>query len=64
MSNQIFITFKFNLSLQINKNMEVHHHPDLHHRKKKFKEYVLECLMIFLAVTLGFFCGNDQRTYF
>jgi hypothetical protein len=34
--------------------MEVHHHPDLHHKKKKFKEYLLECLMIFIAVTLGF----------
>jgi len=35
--------------------MEVHHHPDLHHKKKNFKEYFLEFLMIFLAVTLGFF---------
>ena len=34
--------------------MEVHHHPDLHHKKKNFKEYFLEFLMIFLAVTLGF----------
>ena len=33
--------------------MEVHHHP--HAQKKKFKEYFLEFLMIFLAVTLGFF---------
>ena len=29
------------------KNMEVHHHPDLHHRKKHWKEYFLELLMIF-----------------
>ncbi len=35
--------------------MEVHHHPDLHHKKKNFKEYLLEFLMIFLAVTMGFF---------
>jgi hypothetical protein len=35
-------------------NMEVHHHPDLHHKKKRWKEYFLEFLMIFLAVTLGF----------
>ena len=35
--------------------MEVHHHPDLHHQKKNYKEYFLEFLMIFLAVTLGFF---------
>src|SRR6266481_5304418 len=33
--------------------MEVHHHP--HVEKKNFKEYFLEFLMIFLAVTLGFF---------
>ena len=38
--------------------MEVHHHPDLHHRKKNWKEYFLEFLMIFLAVTLGFFAEN------
>lgn len=34
--------------------MEVHHHPDLHHNRKKFREYFLEFLMIFLAVTMGF----------
>jgi hypothetical protein len=34
--------------------MEVHHHPDLHHEKKAWKEYLLEFLMIFLAVTMGF----------
>ncbi len=33
--------------------MEVHHHPKV--EKKNFKEYFLEFLMIFLAVTLGFF---------
>ncbi len=38
--------------------MEVHHHPDLHHKKKKFTEYLLEFLMIFLAVTLGFFAES------
>jgi hypothetical protein len=38
--------------------MEVHHHPDLHHKRKKFKEYFFEFLMIFLAVTLGFFAEN------
>lgn len=32
--------------------MEVHHHPKV--EKKNFKEYLLEFLMIFLAVTLGF----------
>src|SRR5436309_5958114 len=36
--------------------MEVHHHPKV--EKKKFKEYFLEFLMIFLAVTLGFLAEN------
>jgi|HubBroStandDraft_4_1064222.scaffolds.fasta_scaffold287094_1 hypothetical protein len=36
--------------------MEVHHHP--HVEKKKFKEYFFEFLMIFLAVTLGFFAES------
>jgi hypothetical protein len=38
---------------QKNCDMEVHHHPDI--RKKNFREYVFEGLMIFMAVTLGFF---------
>jgi len=33
--------------------MEVHHHPEV--EKKHFKDYLLEGLMIFVAVTLGFF---------
>ena len=41
--------------------MEVHHHPDLHHARKKFKEYLLEFLMIFLAVTLGFFAETIRE---
>src|SRR5271154_6029622 len=41
--------------------MEVHHHPQV--EKKSFKEYFLEFLMIFLAVTLGFFAENI-REYF
>jgi len=45
------------------KNMEVHHHPDLHHRKKHWKEYFLEFLMIFLAVTLGFFAENIREHF-
>jgi hypothetical protein len=36
--------------------MEVHHHPDVNH--KNFKEYFLEFLMIFLAVTMGFFAES------
>ena len=42
-------------------NMEVHHHPDLYHKSKKWKEYFLEFLMIFLAVTLGFFAENMRE---
>jgi hypothetical protein len=41
--------------------MEVHHHPDLHHKPKPWKEYLLEGLMIFLAVTLGFFAENFRE---
>jgi hypothetical protein len=41
--------------------MEVHHHP--HVEKKNFKEYLLEGLMIFLAVTLGFFAENIREVY-
>ncbi|HVS94007.1 MAG TPA: hypothetical protein VHE59_18355 [Mucilaginibacter sp.] len=36
--------------------MEVHHHPEV--EKKGFKEYLLEGLMIFLAVTMGFFAES------
>ena len=43
--------------------MEVHHHPDLHHKEKHFKEYFLEFLMIFLAVTMGFFAENIRENY-
>ena len=43
--------------------MEVHHHPDLHHKRKNFKEYFLEFLMIFLAVSMGFF-AEQMREYF
>src|SRR5665213_3022436 len=36
--------------------MEVHHHPEV--EKKGFKEYLLEGLMIFLAVNMGFFAES------
>ncbi|MBS1932959.1 MAG: hypothetical protein JST96_03100 [Bacteroidetes bacterium] len=39
--------------------MEVHHHPSV--EKKNFKEYFLEFLMIFLAVTMGFFAENIRE---
>jgi len=41
--------------------MEVHHHP--HVEKKNFKQYFLEFLMIFLAVTLGFFAENIREHF-
>src|SRR5512138_3643701 len=54
--------------------MEVHHHshtadPDSHRGRKKWTHYFWEFLMLFLAVTAGFFVENlrehiieDQRT--
>src|SRR5205809_3659984 len=44
-------------------NMEVHHHPIPHKagEKKNFKEYFLEFVMIFLAVTLGFIAENVRE---
>lgn len=41
---------------QPTEQMEVHHHPEV--EKKGFKEYILEGLMIFLAVTMGFFAES------
>jgi hypothetical protein len=41
--------------------MEVHHHPDLHHKRRPWKEYVLEYLMIFLAVMTGFFAESYRE---
>src|SRR5271169_4273058 len=39
--------------------MEVHHHPNV--EKKRFKEYFLEFIMIFLAVTMGFFAESIRE---
>jgi hypothetical protein len=39
--------------------MEVHHHPEV--EKKGFKEYILEGLMIFLAVMMGFFAESYRE---
>ena len=38
--------------------MEVHHHS---HHPKKWKEYITEFLMLFLAVSLGFFAENMRE---
>jgi hypothetical protein len=43
------------------KTMEVHHHPQLEHKPKPWKEYFLEFLMIFLAVTMGFFAETIRE---
>ena len=46
---------------QETKEMEVHHHPKV--EKKNFKEYLLEGLMIFIAVTLGFFAESIREHF-
>ena len=46
---------------QETENMEVHHHPQLHHDPKPWKEYFLEFIMITFAVTLGFFAENIRE---
>lgn len=38
--------------------MEVHHHS---HHPKKIKEYITEFIMLFLAVSLGFFAENIRE---
>ena len=46
--------------------MEVHHHAhnaDGHRGKKKWTHYLWEFLMLFLAVTLGFFVENQREHY-
>src|ERR1700760_4875028 len=43
--------------------MEVHHHPKLEHKPKPWKEYLLEGLMIFLAVFMGFIAENIREGY-
>ncbi len=42
--------------------MEVHHHSGSHREEKHFKDYFLEFLMIFLAVTLGFLAENVRES--
>ena len=45
---------------QATENMEVHHHPQV--EKKNFREYFLEFIMIFLAVTMGFFAESIRES--
>ncbi len=42
--------------------MEVHHHPQLNHTSKPWKEYLLEYFMIVLAVTTGFFAESLRES--
>jgi hypothetical protein len=50
------------INKQENTLMEVHHTPHVHH-SKKWKDYLFEFLMLFLAVTLGFFVENQREHY-
>ena len=43
-------------------DMEVHHHGHVH-SQKKWKEYLFQFLMLFLAVTLGFVVENQREHY-
>jgi hypothetical protein len=42
--------------------MEVQHHPQLDHKPKPWKEYLLEGFMIFIAVMMGFIAENIRET--
>ena len=43
--------------------MEVHHHPHVPNNPKPWKEYLIEGLMIFVAVTLGYGAENIREHY-
>src|SRR6266540_1738543 len=47
--------------IQETENMEVHKHPHHVTHKKKWGEYLLEFLMLFLAVFLGFIAENQRE---
>jgi len=51
-----------NSPIQTSDKMEVHHSAHVHHNKK-WKDYVYEFLMLFLAVTAGFFAENQREHY-
>jgi hypothetical protein len=50
-------------SYQEAENMEVHKHPHHVTHKKKWGEYLLEFLMIFLAVTMGFIAEQIRERH-
>ena len=43
--------------------MEVHHHGHVHHQKK-WKEYLFQFLMLFLAITAWFCCRKSTGTLY
>jgi len=43
--------------------MEVHHHPHVPNHSKPWKEYIIEGIMIFVAVTLGYGAENVREHY-
>jgi hypothetical protein len=43
--------------------MEVHHHPHVPTHSKPWKEYLIEGIMIFVAVTLGYGAENVREHY-
>ena len=49
-------------TLQPQIDMEVPHHPHIHH-PRKWKDYLFEFLLLFLAVTAGFFVENQREHY-
>lgn len=48
---------------QVAEDMEIHHHAHHTHEKRNWKSYFWEFLMLFLAVTLGFFVENQREHY-
>ncbi|HLG41046.1 MAG TPA: hypothetical protein VI461_15300 [Chitinophagaceae bacterium] len=51
---------------QATENMEVHHkhhHDPPGHKEKAWKHYLFEFLMLFLAITAGFFIENQREHY-
>jgi hypothetical protein len=43
--------------------MEVHHHPHVPNHSKPWKEYIIEGIMIFVAVSLGYGAENIREHY-
>ena len=43
--------------------MEIHHHPKHSEKPRKYKEYVFEFLVIFVAITGSFFAENLREHF-